>query len=226
VLEINGLSVRRWGLRIHIERLVVENKIVIVGRNGSGKTTLLRCIMGFLSPDSGKIYLNGADITGLPPGERRLGYLPQYPVKLPFTPQEQLNYFARLYGADPRPVVERLGLERMIQGTGLSAGERQLINLATVLLKDPDSLLLDEPVSSIDFPQRMRVLQHIRRLDRPLIYVTHDPLEALLVADELLLLQDGRLWGPVPNELRPKVEDSLEMFDLYALLARSALRPV
>ncbi|MDT7915505.1 MAG: ATP-binding cassette domain-containing protein [Candidatus Caldarchaeales archaeon] len=225
VLEIRGLSIRRWGLSIYVERMVVESRTVIVGRNGSGKTSLLRCIMGFYRPDSGRILLNGADITSLPPGERRLGYLPQHPVKLPFRPQEQLRYFAKLYGADPAHVIERLGLERISQGAGLSAGELQLLNLATVLLKDPEALLLDEPVSSIDFTQKVRVIRHIRRLGKPLIYVTHDPIEALLVADELFLMRDGRLWGPVPNEWYESAENALSELDLYVLLARRAQRP-
>jgi molybdate/tungstate transport system ATP-binding protein len=173
--------------------------------------------MGFLRPERGRVLVDGKDVTGLPPEKRPMGYVPQTQVVLPMRPIEQLEYFARFHNADWRTVSERLGLLEALGKEGLSGGERQLLNLATVLLRRPRALVLDEPTSHLDFPNKLLVLRALRSIDVPTLYVTHDPLEAFLLADEIAVLKSGRLEGPERNRMREWAEESFGRFaSLYA----------
>jgi molybdate/tungstate transport system ATP-binding protein len=161
--------------------------------------------------------VDGKDVTGLPPERRPMGYVPQTQVVLPMRPIEQLECFARLHNVDWRPVAEQLGLLDALGKRGLSGGERQLLNLATVLLRRPRALVLDEPTSHLDFPNKLLVLRALRSINVPTLYVTHDPLEASLVADEIAVLKDGRLEGPEENRMRDWAEGSIGRFaSIYA----------
>ncbi len=216
-MEVVDFVVRAYGIEIRVNELRVSGRTVLLGRNGSGKTTLIRSFMGFLRPEKGRILVDGEDVTEIPPERRPMGYLPQRQVSLPMKPLEQLEYFARLYRTDWRPVAERLGLLKVLRKEGLSGGERQLLNLTTVLLKRPRVLLLDEPTSHLDFTNKLIVLKALKAINVPVIYVTHDPLEALLVADEIAVLRDGKIEGPEKNEMRDWAEESIgKLGSLYA----------
>jgi molybdate/tungstate transport system ATP-binding protein len=217
MLEVVDFEVRAYGIEVRVDELRVSGRTVLLGRNGSGKTTLMRAVMGFLRPERGRVLVDGKDVTGLPPEKRPMGYVPQTQVVLPMRPIEQLEYFARLHNADWRTVSERLGLFEALRKEGLSGGERQLLNLATVLLRRPRALVLDEPTSHLDFPNKLLVLRALRSIDVPTLYVTHDPLEAFLLADEIAVLKDGRLEGPERNRMREWAEESFGRFaSLYA----------
>lgn len=217
-LEIRELELVRGKLRIQVDFLEVRRKTVLLGRNGAGKSTLLRFVMGFIKPVRGRVFVGGKDITGIPPEDRPLSYVPQRVVKLPLTPRRQLEYFAKMHGTDYKSLVSRLGLEDLIGKRSLSVGEAQLITIATALLKRPEAVLMDEPCANLDWPNKRIVLQLVKSIDVPVLYVTHDPLEAITVATELALMEDGRISGIYPNTFRRNGEDVLERFDLYQLL--------
>lgn len=219
MLEVVDLTVRAYDVEVRVGELRVSGRTALLGRNGSGKTTLVRAITGFLRPERGRVLVDGTDVTHLPPERRPIGYVPQAQVVLPLRPRDQLEYFAALHGTDWRPVAERLGVLGLLRKEGLSGGERQLLNVATVLLRRPRVLILDEPTQFLDFPNRLLVLRALMSIDVPMLFVTHDPMEALLLADEVVVLRDGRLEGPVRNELREWAEGSMErMAEVYAEL--------
>lgn len=219
MLVVEGLEVERKGFRLKVEKLVSTRITIILGRNGTGKTTLLRTIAGFIKPRKGVITLNGRDITNLPPAERRVGYMPQQPVKLPYKPKDTINYFAKIFNADPQPVIEKLCLEPVLRKEKLSAGEAQLLTLAILLLRGAEVMLLDEPTTSIDFPNSVNFWNLVRSLKIPMVYVTHNPVEAAVVGDEIYLVEDGVFRGPFENKLREKVEEVVENLNLYKKIA-------
>lgn len=218
VLRAINLRARIGELSLNVQRLEVRGKAALVGRNGSGKTTLLRVIAGHLKPLEGSVYVDGEDVTRLEPEERPIAIVPQRPVRLPMKPLQQLRYFAYLWGTDYEPVVERLNLGRLLRKTGLSVGENQLLTIATALMKRPKVLLLDEPTSSLDWPAKQLVWNAVRELEIPVLYVTHDPLEAIRVAEEIFLLEEGELRGSVENSWREIGEELSERIDLYRLI--------
>ncbi len=218
MLEIRNLVIVRGSWRLEIELLRVRSKTVLLGRNGAGKSTLLKAIMGLIRPAEGKIVVNGRDISDLAVEDRPLGYIPQGVVRLAMTPRDQLEYFSKLHGTDYKPLISKLGLEDLLRKRNLSVGESQLLAIATVLLKNPEALLMDEPCANLDWLNKKLVLNLVKSLETPILYVTHDPLEALLIADEIALLEDGRLRGVYPNEWREKVRRDFELYDLYERL--------
>lgn len=224
MLEIRNLVVVRGSWRIEIERLEVRSKTVLLGRNGAGKSTVLKTIMGLIRPAGGRIIVNGRDISDQPVEDRPLGYLPQRVVRLAMRPRDQLEYFSKLHGTDYRPIISKLGLETLLRKRNLSVGEAQILAIATVLLKNPEALLFDEPCTALDWVNKKLVLSLIRSLEIPMLYVTHDPLEALLVADEIALLEDGRIRGFYRNDARERVQKDFEFYDLYERLKTSESR--
>jgi len=218
VLTVRDVEIRRGRFRLYVERLEVGSHVVILGRNGSGKSTLLQTIAGFIKPVKGTIAVDGVEVTGLPPRLRNLGYIPQEPVRLPMTPQEALEYFGKVFGRDYRPLLEELGVAHLLGKRKISVGEGQLLALALVMLKDPAALLLDEPVGSLDYPNKLSFWTVLKKLRKPALIVTHDPLEAAYIADVLYVIEDGRVWGPHPNTMRELSMEALQNFNLYEKL--------
>ncbi len=185
---------------------------VILGYSGSGKTTLLRCIAGLEKVDSGRIEIDGQDVTDLPPSRRNVSMLFQnyvlYPHKTVYD-----NMIMPIEGepdADRRirEVAEELGIADLLKRypNQLSGGQQQRVALARALVKRPRVLLLDEPLSNIDAPQRIAARRFIKGLQRKeritTIYVTHDQIEAMAVADRMAIMMDGRiLQVGTPEEL-------------------------
>jgi len=215
LLVVEGLEVERTGFRINVERFVSSKITIILGCNGTGKTTLLKTIAGFIKPRKGVIHLNGRDITNLPPSERRIGYMPQQPIKLPYKPRDAIHYLAKIFRADPQPVIEKMRLEQILRKEKLSTGEAQILALSILLLRKTELLLLDEPTSSLDFPNSVNFWSLIRSLNIPMVYVTHNPVEAAAVGDEVYVIEDGVLRGPFENKLRSKAEELVETLNLY-----------
>jgi len=219
-LEIHDLLIVRDGFRLEIEYLRVERKTVLLGRNGAGKSTLLKYLMGFSKAVRGRTLIDGVNISNLPPEERPLGYIPQRLIRLPLSPLRQLEFFSRIHGSDYRPIVAKLGLQSLIEKRSLSIGETQLLTIATALLKNPRALLMDEPCANLDWPNKRTVLELVNNIEVPILYVTHDPFEALYLADEIALLEDKRLSGVYKNTAKNKVGEIYEQYDLYQLLKR------
>jgi sulfate transport system ATP-binding protein len=188
----------------------------LVGPSGSGKSTLLRLRAGFESPDTGRVWLHGQDVTNLPPAERELGVVFQSYALFPhLTVWENVAFGLERRGV---PVDERtrqikktlnlVGLESFAERfpSQLSGGQRQRVALARALALKPRVLLLDEPFAALDPKVRRDLREWLRDLHKNVVVttllVTHDQQEAREVADQLVVFRSGRIEqaGP-PREV-------------------------
>ncbi|TAK01558.1 MAG: ABC transporter ATP-binding protein [Candidatus Manganitrophaceae bacterium] len=191
--------------------------LALLGPSGSGKTTLLRLIAGFETPDQGKIFLNGQEVSHphycLPPEKRGVGMVFQDYALFPHLTVEGNVSFG--LGALPRDlrrkrvgeVIEQVGLTPLIHRYPheLSGGQQQRVALARALAPNPIVLMLDEPFSNLDpdmrTQMRMEVAAILRRTGSTAILVTHDHEEAFAMADKVAVLNAGRLEQCDPPEL-------------------------
>jgi len=206
-LSLRGVSKDFDGFKIRDMTLTVEpgEYMVVVGPTGAGKTLLLETIQGFHRLDGGEILLNGADITRLPQGQRRIAYVPQNPYFPPQdTAREILEYGASRsrYGSEGRMLegiiqMMRLGAFMERQVVTLSGGERRKLALARALIQHPLILLLDEPLNNLDTVSKHVLREELatihRYLDLTVVHVTHDQTEALTLADRIAVVKDGSL---------------------------------
>tara|TARA_B100001769_G_scaffold167210_1_gene131588 strand:- start:1168 stop:1761 length:594 start_codon:yes stop_codon:yes gene_type:complete len=174
-------------LNINLEKGEI---LAIIGPSGCGKTTLLRCICGLEELDSGKILLNGDDITKIPAEERGIGLLFQKPVLYPHLTVSGNLSLASFNNHDK--ALAEVGLPNF-EGRDvdtLSGGEGQRVALARALLANPNVLLLDEPFSALDLDMSIKLINDVRALlkDRscPAILVTHNIEEAKLFSDRMI----------------------------------------
>jgi molybdate transport system ATP-binding protein len=198
----------RTGFRLDFRLEWDASSLVLFGPSGSGKTTLLRVALG-LEPQArlrlklAGNWLEDAD-RGLrvPVHERRLGWVPQSPTLFPDrSVLQNIRFGARQPQAEvdiARAVdVLELGGRLNARVSELSGGERQRVALARAIASRPRALLMDEPLASLDLGLRGRVLPYLLRvrqeLGLPLIHITHDPDEAMLLGDEIAVLNQGRL---------------------------------
>lgn len=189
--------------------------LTILGPSGSGKTTLLRMIAGFLTPTGGEIVINGAPVGALPPFRRSIGMVFQRLALFPhMTAAENVAFPLRMRRFDARTIPDRV--ERYLElvklgGLGrrrvheLSGGQQQRVAIARALVFEPDLLLLDEPLASLDRKLREEMQLEFRRIQRELgvttINVTHDQREALIMSDEIIVMDKGR----IQQKARPTV---------------------
>jgi len=190
--------------------------LALVGESGSGKTTTLRIAAGYESPDSGRVLLDGRDITSLPPQKRGFGMVFQHYALFPHMPVEDNVAF----GLEARRVPKAERLERArktlasvgLEGAGkrqiqsLSGGEQQRVALARALVIEPKVLLLDEPLSNLDPALRVATRDELRsvlhRVGVPALFVTHDQEDAFAIADRIAVLKRGKLLQiGTPQEL-------------------------
>jgi osmoprotectant transport system ATP-binding protein len=184
--------------------------LAIVGPSGSGKTTLLRMINRLSEPTGGALRFNGEPIDTLDPIalRRRIGYVFQGVGLFPhLTVAENIAITPKLLGWDAAKrsarVRELLSLVRLDQGytsrfpRELSGGERQRVGLARALAAQPDMLLMDEPFSALDSLTRDALGEDCKRFHKELglttVLITHDMLEALLLADRIVVMREGRI---------------------------------
>ncbi|HYM61948.1 MAG TPA: molybdenum ABC transporter ATP-binding protein [Thermoanaerobaculia bacterium] len=177
----------------------------VVGPSGSGKTSLLEALAGLRGRAKGRIAIDGAlllDSDGriaLPPEARGIGYVPQDAALFPHLTARENIRFARNDADRFDALVATLELAPLLdrRPATLSGGERQRVALARALMTEPRLLLLDEPLASIDQPLRDKILVYLRRIRdiqrAPMLYVTHQPFEALALASDCLVLRDGRI---------------------------------
>ena len=190
--------------------------VALLGSSGCGKTTLLRAIAGFVTPRSGRIVVDGRDITHLPPEARQTAMMFQsYALWPHMNVAANIGYGLRMRGVAKAAIAQRV--EQMLEllqlpgfgarnVTALSGGQRQRVALGRALAVDPLLLLLDEPMSNLDYKVRLDLRHELRALQKRVgitaIYVTHDREEALTLADRIAVVDAGRVvqYGP-PEEV-------------------------
>src|SRR3954470_9617832 len=199
--------------------------ICLLGPSGCGKTTTLRMIAGFLEPDEGEIRVNGRVVSGrghvVPPERRNMGMIFQsYAVWPHMTVRENVGYGLRMQKVAAEEREKRV--DAILRATKLhelaarypgelSGGQQQRVALARALAPKPDILLLDEPLSNLDANLRAEMRFEIRRLHEEFrntsIYVTHDQLEAMTMADRIVIMNLGKIeqiGSPVDVYERPQ----------------------
>ena len=186
--------------------------VVYLGPSGCGKTTTLRCIAGLQQASSGNILFNGRRVNGLSPSQRNIAMVFQFVSLYPhLNVRENIIFPLRARGMSAPAIRERLdwvtgvfGLEAELKRyTGaLPPGVRQKVALARAVIRKPEVLLLDEPLSAIDEQFREDMRWELGRLQRQIgvttIYVTHDQREAMSLADRIVLMDKGRIVQIAP----------------------------
>ncbi len=208
--------VKRFGRKTALNDLSLQVRdgeyLVVLGPSGAGKTTMLRTIAGLVGPDRGRVLIGGRDVNGLPPDERGVAYMPQtYALFQRMTVWENAAFSPTVKGwpEDERDVLARemLSMVRLIERADayppeLSGGMQQRCALARALAADAEVLLLDEPLRALDARLRIELRNELRGLIQHVgtttIHVTHDQEEALVLADRILVLRNGR-----PLEIGP-----------------------
>lgn len=207
---IENLS-KRFGDFLALDHVSLEIKtgslVALVGPSGSGKSTLLRIIAGLDFPDEGRIWLTGRDSTYLSIQEREIGFVFQnYALFKHMTVYDNIAFGLDIRFATSHIIQNRVKqLLQLIQlekfadryPNQLSGGQRQRVALARALAIEPKVLLLDEPFGALDIKVRKDLRNWLRRLHEQVpittIFVTHDHQEALEVANEIVLFQQGRI---------------------------------
>lgn len=186
---------------------------VLTGPAGCGKSLLLRLLVGLETPDSGHVVVDGRDVTNDAPADRPVGYVPQSFALYPhLTVRKNIAYPLALAGAPSRRInaqvakaAELLSIGHLLDKTPdqLSGGEKQRVAIARGLSKDARIFVLDDPLVGLDYKLRERLMGDLKalraELDATFVYATSDPLEALTMARDLIVLESGRLVqaGPV-----------------------------
>jgi ABC-type sugar transport system ATPase subunit len=186
--------------------------LVLVGPSGCGKTTALRMIAGLEHPTSGRIRIDGRDVTGLPPAERNIAMVFQNYALYPHLTVFQNLSFPLEMRKLPRPELERavravaevLELSAVLKRRPgqLSGGQRQRVALGRAMVREPTVFLFDEPLSNLDAQLRVQTRVELARLHRRLgttmVYVTHDQTEAMTLGARIAVMHGGRLQQLAP----------------------------
>jgi multiple sugar transport system ATP-binding protein len=192
------------GIQLAIEK---GEFVVFVGPSGCGKSTLLRMIAGLENIDGGSVHLDGRDITGLPSSKRDLAMVFQsYALYPHMSVYENMSFALKLAKADSAVIDEKvkraadiLNLTPYLQRTpkDLSGGQRQRVAIGRAIVRAPKVFLFDEPLSNLDAALRGQTRVEIAKLHRDLgattVYVTHDQVEAMTLADRVVVLRDGQI---------------------------------
>jgi iron(III) transport system ATP-binding protein len=215
-IRIQGLS-KRYGKVVAVDSVTfaVQDKefFSLLGPSGCGKSTVLRCVAGLEEPSAGEIYIGQIRVNATPNGinipteERPIGMVFQnYAIWPHMTVGENVSYPLKIKKQPRKSIEEKLraslhtvGLDKLADRypSQLSGGEQQRVALARALIKEPEVLLLDEPLSNLDAKLREQMRFELKELQRrsgiPILYVTHDQAEALAMSDRLAVMSAGRL---------------------------------
>ncbi len=208
-LELQGLA-KQFGTTTVLHGLDLTladgEMLVIVGASGCGKSTLLRLVAGLEEPSAGRILLDGVNITNRDPARRDIAMVFQnyalYPHMSVF---DNMAYGLKLKGMKRLEIAKKvedaadtLGLSALLgrKPRELSGGQRQRVAMGRAIVREPKLFLFDEPLSNLDAKLRVQVRADIRKLQKRLkvtsLYVTHDQIEAMTLADRLIVMHDGR----------------------------------
>jgi multiple sugar transport system ATP-binding protein len=209
---------------VHDLNLTIEDKefIALVGPSGCGKSTTLRMIAGLEEIASGKIFIGSRVVNDLRPRERNVSMVFQNYALFPhMTVRQNMSFGLRLAKTPEDEIAARINEAAAILGisdkldrrpSSLSGGERQRVAMGRAMVRRPDVFLFDEPLSNLDAKLRTTMRTEIKRLHRQVettvIYVTHDQVEAMTLADRIVVMRDGRIAQiGTPNEVFSKPTD-------------------
>jgi spermidine/putrescine transport system ATP-binding protein len=218
-VELRGL-VKRYGATVALDGVSLGVRpgefFTLLGPSGCGKTTSLRSVAGFVQPDAGDVFIEGARVNDVPPHRRRVGMVFQHYALFPHrTVTQNVAFGLRMQRTDKaeisRRVADALALVQLSHHgqrypRELSGGEQQRVALARALVTRPSVLLLDEPLGALDKKLRDHMKIELKRLQREVgittIYVTHDQEEALTMSDRIAVMHRGRVEQvATPREL-------------------------
>jgi inositol-phosphate transport system ATP-binding protein len=207
-IKLEGVT-KRFGKVVAVRDVTFEisdgKLYVLLGPSGGGKTTLLYLIAGIYKPTRGRIFFDDKDVTDLPPSLRNVGLVFQnyalyphmsvydniaFPLKLRKLPEDVIE--KKVHDA-----VKLLRIEELLRRypSQLSGGQQQRVALARALVKEPNVLLLDEPLSNLDALLRIYIRTELKKLQKDLgittVYVTHDQSEAMAIADSIVIINNG-----------------------------------
>lgn len=185
-----------------------ESVTCLLGPSGCGKTTLMRMLAGLQEPSSGEIYFGSQRVTTLTPSERNIGMVFQYPVvyrgttlaqsvELPLTRDKTLSKAERRRRVDE--IIGQLGLSHLADEdvTTLDNATRQKAAVARAVARQPQIILFDEPITNVDVTAKVQLKRALKDLvkqhSQTIVYVTHDQTEAMTLADEIALMDKGRI---------------------------------
>ena len=181
--------------------------VTLLGPSGCGKTTLLRILGGFLSQDGGEVYIDGKEISSLPPYKRELNTVFQKYALFPnMNVYENIAFGLRIKKVSNDIIEQKvmrmlrlIGLEgyEKREITQLSGGQQQRVAIARALVNEPDVLLLDEPLGALDLKLRKEMQYELKRIQQEVgitfIFVTHDQEEALTMSDKIVIMKEGEI---------------------------------
>lgn len=181
--------------------------VVFVGPSGCGKSTLLRLIAGLEDVTSGVIEIDGNDATALPPAKRKLAMVFQsYALYPHMSVRKNIAFPLKMAGIDPAEAARKVEGAAKVLNLGdylerrpgqLSGGQRQRVAIGRAIVREPEAFLFDEPLSNLDAALRVNMRLEITELHQSLkttmIYVTHDQVEAMTMADKIVVLQAGNI---------------------------------
>ena len=190
------------GFDLNVEFEAPAGLTALFGQSGAGKTSIINAVAGLSQPDFTRVRLNGSDISRLPAHKRQVGYVFQDARLFPhLSVRGNLTYgrWFRGEGHDFDRVVGLLGLGALLQRrvTALSGGERQRVAIGRAIVREPAAFLFDEPLSNLDAAlrgnMRLEITELHHTLKTTMIYVTHDQVEAMTMADKIVVLRAGNV---------------------------------
>ena len=214
-IRLTGVS-RRWGDVAALDRIALDvapgRFTVLLGPSGCGKSTCLRIVAGLETASEGRVEIGGRDVTHLPPAARGVAMVFQSYALFPhLTVMENILFGLKARRVAPAErarrlhrAVEMLGIGRLLERkpAQLSGGQQQRVALGRAIVAEAPVCLMDEPLSNLDAQLRAEMRREIlalqRRLGITMLYVTHDQTEAMSMADQIVLLRDGRVEQDAP----------------------------
>jgi multiple sugar transport system ATP-binding protein len=207
-LALSGVS-KRFGDTLVLDDISLtigaDEFVVVLGPSGCGKSTLLRVVAGLEPIDAGEIALDGQRIDRLPPGRRGVAMVFQtYALYPHMTVRQNMSFGLRVAGVPKHEIEARVARAVSVLELGayldrkpsqLSGGQRQRVAMGRAIVREPQVFLFDEPLSNLDAKLRNQMRIEIKRLQKSLnvttIYVTHDQIEAMTLADRIVVMKDG-----------------------------------